>query len=85
MEPPLLNMDTRSCDEGTSQQPSEALPGPDPWCVAGAWPVGGSGLHLRERQHPLQQWFAVDAFVTLAPQSFTGRVLSASVRCRRCV
>lgn len=85
MVPPHQHLDTRSCDEGTSQQPSEALTGPDPWCVAGAWPVGVSGPHLRERQHSLQQWFAVDAFVTLAPQSFTGRILSASVRRSRCV
>ena len=56
--------------------------GADPWCSAGQWPAAlRPAGRLQERQQPLQQWFAVDAFVTLAPQSYSGRVLSESVRC----
>lgn len=41
------------------------------------WAAGGN---LEQRPHRLQRWFATAAFLTLVPQSYSGRVLAASVR-----
>jgi hypothetical protein len=35
---------------------------------------------LEQRPHRLQRWFATAVFLTLVPQSYSGRVLAASVR-----
>ncbi len=41
------------------------------------WPaVGGE----EQRPHRLQRWFGAAAFLTLVPQSYSGRILSATVR-----
>lgn len=41
------------------------------------WAAEGN---LEQRPHRLQRWFAAAAFLTLVPQSYSGRVLAASVR-----
>jgi hypothetical protein len=45
------------------------------------WPAATArGTRLVDRSHPLQQWFGVDAFITLVPQSYSGRILATAVR-----
>ena len=41
----------------------------------GASSANGMGTMLKDRSHRLQQWFCLDAFVTLAPASYSGRVM----------
>ncbi len=44
------------------------------------WPASTArGLRLTDRPHALQQWFGVDAFITLVPQSYSGRILATAV------
>ena len=62
-------------------EPRPAQPDPGGWCSDGMWPAAtGRGTRLIDRPHPLQQWFGIDAFITLVPQSYSGRILATAVR-----
>ena len=60
-------------------RPAQRDPGGG-WCTDGMWPAATArGTRLTDRPHALQQWFGVDAFITLVPQSYSGRILATAV------
>ena len=48
--------------------------------AAGSWPPVAPSLDLRDAPHRLQQWFGLQPFLLLSPDSYSGRVLEAEVR-----
>jgi len=63
-----------------AEEPRSPQRGADGWSSEGMWPAATArGTRLTDRPHPLQQWFGIDAFITLVPQSYSGRILATAV------